>query len=146
MNSQPLSKSILVFSSIYCLNIFSFSPIMLILHCTFIFLFKKWIGPVGTFYSSLIVFTTVLLLNINELYILLCYGNYYYVDFGRWFFCLDHSKLCVAFFFLWSHFGSTLLSFFFVSFWVVYHNQYLILKRVFEKSHKSICLEQLNIE
>ena len=72
---------------------------MLILHCLFIFLFKKWIGPVGTFYSSVLAFTICLLLALNELYLMLINGSYYYVDFGRWFFCLDiidsHLVFCI---------------------------------------------------
>ena len=81
------------------LDIFSFFPIFLTLHCLFIFLFKKWLGPVGTFYSSILVFWAALLLNVNELYLILKQGNYYYVDLGRWFFCLDlvdsHLVFCV---------------------------------------------------
>ena len=73
----------------FLLDIFSFYPIFLILHCVFIFLFKKWIGPLGTFYASLVVFGLSLLLNLNELYLILRQGNYYYIDFGRWFYCLD---------------------------------------------------------
>lgn len=65
----------------------------------FIFLFKRWLGPIGTFYSALLVFSIVILLNINELYCTLVHGTYYYVDFGRWFFCLDlidsHLLFCV---------------------------------------------------
>ena len=72
---------------------------MLILHCLFIFLFKKWIGPVGTFYSSVLTFTICLFLALNELYLMLINGSYYYVDFGRWFFCLDiidsHLVFCI---------------------------------------------------
>lgn len=72
---------------------------MLVLHCLFIFLFKKWIGPVGTFYSSILTFSSCLLLALNELYLMLINGNYYYVDFGRWFFCLDiidsHLVFCI---------------------------------------------------
>ena len=83
----------------FLLDIFSFYPAFLILHCSFIFLFKKWLGPVSTFYASLTVFGTSLLLNLNELYLLVRQGNYYYVDFGRWFFCLDlidsHLVFCV---------------------------------------------------
>ena len=71
----------------------------MILHCTFIFLFKKWLGPIGTFYASLSVFGLSLLLNLNELALLLKQGHYYYVDFGRWFFCLDlidsHLVFCI---------------------------------------------------
>jgi len=81
------------------LSIFTFFPILLIFHCLFIFLFKKWIGPVGTFYSSLVTFSCCLLLSLNELYIILINGSYYYIDFGRWFFCLDlidsHLVFCI---------------------------------------------------
>lgn len=81
------------------LTLFSFFPVLLILHCLFIFLFKKWIGPVGTFYSSILTLSFCLLLALNELYLVLIYGNYYYIDFGRWFFCLDiidsHLVFCI---------------------------------------------------
>lgn len=80
-------------------NLIVFFPILLFLHCLFIFLFKKWLGPVGTFYSSLLVFSFSLLLTLNELYFVLLNGNYFYIDFGRWFFCLDlidsHLVFCV---------------------------------------------------
>lgn len=56
-------------------------------------------GPVGTFYSSGLTFTITVLFVLNELYVILVFGNYYYVDFGRWFFCLDlidsHLVFCV---------------------------------------------------
>ena len=84
---------------VFLLETFSFYPTFLILHCSFIFLFKKWLGPVGTFYASLTVFGLSLLCNLNELYLLVRQGNYYYVDFGRWFSCLDlidsHLVFCV---------------------------------------------------
>lgn len=80
-------------------SIFSFFPVFLVLHCLFIFLFKKWLGPVGTFYSSLLTFSLCLFLTLNELYLLLYQGNYYYIDMGRWFFCLDiidsHLVFCI---------------------------------------------------
>ncbi len=80
-------------------NLISFFPILLFLHCLFIFLFKKWLGPVGTFYSSLMVFSFSLILTLNELYFTLLNGNYFYLDFGRWFFCLDlidsHLVFCI---------------------------------------------------
>ena len=59
------------------------------MHCLFIFLFKRWLGPIGTFYSSVFSFSTVILFSVYELYLILLNGNYFYVDFGRWFFCLD---------------------------------------------------------
>jgi NADH-quinone oxidoreductase subunit L len=77
----------------------SFAPIALIMHCLFIFLFKRWLGPIGTFYASLLSFSFVLLCSLNELYQILLHGNYVYVDFGRWFFCLDlidsHLVFCI---------------------------------------------------
>ena len=73
----------------FLIDIFSFYPVFLVLHCIFIFLFKKWIGPLGTFYASLTLFSASLLLSLNELYLLLRQGHYYYVDLGRWFYCLD---------------------------------------------------------
>ena len=80
-------------------NLIVFFPILLFLHCLFIFLFKKWLGPVGTFYSSLLVFSFSLILTLNELYFILLNGNYFYIDFGRWFFCLDlidsHLVFCI---------------------------------------------------
>ena len=69
------------------------------LHCLFIFLFKRWLGPIGTFYASLLSFSFVLLCSLNELYAILLHGNYVFVDFGRWFFCLDlidsHLVFCI---------------------------------------------------
>ena len=80
-------------------NFIIFFPILLFLHCLFIFLFKKWLGPIGTFYSSLFIFFISLFLTLNELYYILINGNYFYIDFGRWFFCLDlidsHLIFCV---------------------------------------------------
>ena len=81
------------------LSFFAFFPVFLVLHCLFLFLFKKWLGPVGTFYSSALVFGLCLLFSLNELYVILSFGNYYYIDFGRWFFCLDlidsHLVFCI---------------------------------------------------
>lgn len=80
-------------------SFFSFFPIVLMVHCLFIFFFKKWLGPIGTFYSSLMSLSFCLTIAIYELYIILFFGNYYYIDFGRWFFCLDlidsHLVFCV---------------------------------------------------
>lgn len=70
-------------------NLITFFPILLFLHCVFIFLFKKWLGPIGTFYGSLLIFLMSLLFSLNELYLVTLTGHYFYIDFGRWFFCLD---------------------------------------------------------
>jgi len=80
-------------------NLFTFAPTALVLHCLFIFLFKRWLGPIGTFYASLLSFSFVLVCSLNELYAILLHGNYVFVDFGRWFFCLDlidsHLVFCI---------------------------------------------------
>lgn len=82
-------------------NLITFFPLLLILHCVFIFLFKKWIGPVGTFYSSIFIFFLSSFFCLNEIFFILINGNYYYFDLGRWFFCLDlidsHLIFCVDF-------------------------------------------------
>ena len=84
---------------IFLNTIIAFFPILLFLHCLFIFLFKKWLGPMGTFYSSIFIFIFSLILTLNELYFILLNGNYFYIDLGRWFFCLDlidsHLIFCV---------------------------------------------------
>ena len=77
----------------------SFAPSLLIIHCLSIFLFKRWLGPIGTFYGACLNFGLVLFLNLNELIQALQNGTYHYIDFGRWFFCLDiidsHLVFCI---------------------------------------------------
>lgn len=74
---------------ILLMNIFLFFPILLLLHCLFIFLFKRWLGPIGTFYSSIFIFFLSIFIIFNELIIIVMQGNYYFLDFGRWFICLN---------------------------------------------------------
>lgn len=80
-------------------SLFSFAPSILIIHCLFIFMFKKWLGPIGTFYASITIYTLVLFFSFKELYNILIEGSYSFVDFGRWFFCLDlidsHLVFCI---------------------------------------------------
>lgn len=63
------------------------------------FIFKKWLGPIGTFYASILVITSVLFFSLKELYNILITGSYSFIDFGRWFFCLDlidsHLVFCI---------------------------------------------------
>ena len=77
----------------------SFAPSLLIIHCLSIFLFKRWLGPIGTFYGACLNFGLVLSLNLNELVQALQSGTYHYIDFGRWFFWLDiidsHLVFCI---------------------------------------------------
>ena len=80
-------------------NLVTFAPLALIFHCLFIFLFKRWLGPIGTFYGSILTFSTVLIISLLELYQILIHGYSTYVDFGRWFFCIDlidsHFVFCI---------------------------------------------------
>jgi len=84
---------------LYLHGIISFAPVALVMHCLFIFLFKRWLGPIGTFYASIMTFSFVLFFSLSELYQILLHGNYTFVDFGRWFFCLDlidsHLVFCI---------------------------------------------------
>ena len=84
---------------ISAISTFSFPPVFLVLHCLCIFLFRRWLGPIGTFYGSVFIFFTVLFLSLNELYFITLTGTYSFVDFGRWFFCLDlidsHMVFCL---------------------------------------------------
>lgn len=77
----------------------SFSPLLLMLHCLFIFLFKKYLGPTGTFYSSTFIFMFIIFSAFNDLHCISINGHYYYVDFGRCFYCLDiidsHFVFCI---------------------------------------------------
>jgi len=77
----------------------SFAPGLLVIHCLFIFLFKRWLGPIGTFYSACLNFGLVLFINLSELLSAMQNGTYHYVDFGRWFYCLDiidsHLVFCI---------------------------------------------------
>ena len=63
------------------------------------FIFKKWLGPIGTFYASIFTISTVLFFSLKELYNVMLTGSYSFIDFGRWFFCLDlidsHLVFCI---------------------------------------------------
>ena len=80
-------------------NILSFAPISLVFNCIFIFTFKRWLGPIGTFYASVTSISLTLIFSIKELYNIFITGSYSFVDFGRWFFCLDiidsHLVFCI---------------------------------------------------
>lgn len=68
------------------------SPIgifLLILNCFFIILFKKYLGPISTFYVS-IFFLFISIINfIFMLYFNLSTGSYVFIDLGHIFFTLD---------------------------------------------------------
>lgn len=54
----------------------------LILHCSFLLIFKKWLGPQGSFYLTYLVFGIALIATFIELYTFLLTGTYYYFDGG----------------------------------------------------------------
>ena len=77
----------------------SFTPLLLLLNCLFLITFKRWIGPIGTFYFSILSIFITLLITLFDLYKITLIGFYSYVDFGRWFYCLDlidsHLVFCI---------------------------------------------------
>lgn len=66
-----------------------FGIFLLIINCFFLILFKKWLGPVGIFYSSIFCFIIFLINNFFILWINLISGSFLFIDFGRWFFTMD---------------------------------------------------------
>ena len=55
---------------------------ILLTHCSFLLVFKKWLGPQGSFYLTLILFSLTLLTSFADLHNLLSTGTYYYFDGG----------------------------------------------------------------
>lgn len=69
--------------------LFSFFPFLLILNCLFIFLFKRYLGPKGTFYFSIMILLFSIGVSIFNILTCLTDGSYWFLDLGRWFFVLD---------------------------------------------------------
>lgn len=67
----------------------SFAPVTLVLHCIAIFGLKHWLGPVGTFYGSLMTLSFTIFVVFWDMLLILKFGSYMFLDFGRFFFCLD---------------------------------------------------------
>lgn len=75
---------------IICYNdTFFFAPSFLVLQCLSLLFFRNWYGPKAVYYSSLISFFFVSFNLVVELFSIYRDGTYFYVDFGRCFFCLD---------------------------------------------------------
>ena len=55
---------------------------LLVTHCAFLLIFKKWLGPQGSFYLTAGIFFFSLLTALCDLYNLLLNGTYYYFDGG----------------------------------------------------------------
>lgn len=73
-----------------CFNfLFSFYPTIMILFAIMLFFARKIIGPVGTFYSVCVISIILLILSFLRFFLCLLTGVYFYLDLGRWFFCLD---------------------------------------------------------
>lgn len=73
------------------LNIVSqpFCIFILLLNCFFIIIFKKWMGPVGIFYFSILIYFISFINYICLLYNNVISGSFIVLDLGRWFFSLD---------------------------------------------------------
>lgn len=71
----------------------NFIPITLlvlpILNCIFIFFFKRWLGPIGTFINSLTSLAFFVIMAFSQLLNNFWNANYVFIDLGRWFFCLN---------------------------------------------------------
>lgn len=68
---------------------FTTVPFLLIFNCLFIYLFRKWLGPFGIFFLSSSVNFLVIISLIIILYMQTLSNSYWFVDFGRFFFCYD---------------------------------------------------------
>lgn len=68
---------------------FLFIPFSLILNCFVIYFFKKWLGPVGIFFISLYNSLFLIFLIIWQLFILLKFNCFFFLDIGQWFFIFD---------------------------------------------------------
>jgi len=64
-------------------------PLLLPIHCLFILIFRRWLGPIGTFYASLWAFCFLNVLLLYTLTLQLTISKYFFFDFGAWFSCLN---------------------------------------------------------
>lgn len=78
----------MLFTSVFY-QLVSFAPLALVMHCLFILFFKRWLGPIGTFYASIFMLSSAIILSLIELYWIQRDSYYAYFDLGRWFFCVD---------------------------------------------------------
>jgi formate hydrogenlyase subunit 3/multisubunit Na+/H+ antiporter MnhD subunit len=70
-------------------DFFFFAPAFLVLQCLSLLFFRNWYGPKAVYYSSLVSFGIVSVNLFLELLSIVREGTYFYIDFGRCFFCLD---------------------------------------------------------
>lgn len=68
---------------------FLFLPLILILNCFFIFLFRNKISTVGIFLSSIATYFITILYLIFLLYSYMSVSLYLFIDYGRWFYIYD---------------------------------------------------------
>lgn len=80
-------KFILIFFIKYLIikfiNLSIFSIYLLILNSCFIFLFKKWLGPVGIFYTSVSSLFIFIIFNFCSLLFNISFNSYVFIDLGR---------------------------------------------------------------
>lgn len=79
----------LIFTVFYGVFSLPISIFLLVLNCFFLIFFKKWLGPLGLFYTSIIVFSVTILNNVILIYFNLNSGSFIFLDLGRWFFSID---------------------------------------------------------
>lgn len=65
-------------------------PIILLISCFTLFFFRKFIGPLGLFYTAALSLILVLIITSYSYIIILKTGNYFFIDFGRWFYVYDY--------------------------------------------------------
>lgn len=69
----------------------------LVINCLFIFLFKRWLGPIGTLLTSVCLISSVISFLLIELLNAMVFSFYSNIDLGRWLFCLDIIDIDLAF-------------------------------------------------
>ena len=68
---------------------FTFPPILLLLNCFFISIYREWLGAYGTYFASIATCIFSLFLIISEVSIFYDGLSYSFLDFGRYFYSLD---------------------------------------------------------
>jgi NADH-quinone oxidoreductase subunit L len=85
---------------IYMLTLtFTFPPLLLLLNCFFISIYREWLGAYGTYVSSMLTCTLALILIFIEIDSFYDASSYAFVDFGRYFYAVDlidsHFVFCI---------------------------------------------------
>lgn len=80
-------------------NIVLLIPCLFLFNALYVFLFRRYLGPIGVFYLSVSVLGLVIVSLIFILILILRLGGYWFIDLGRWFFSLNgvdmHLIFCI---------------------------------------------------